>query len=61
MATSSIFENVVINNENSAKAIVKAFEEFEANGSPRHEVHSQPVTDPDELKKLVTLWGGKKK
>lgn len=38
MATSSIFANVVIKNEKSAKTIVKAFEDFEAKGMPRRMV-----------------------
>lgn len=38
MATSSIFANIVIKNEKSAKTIVKAFEDFEAKGMPRRMV-----------------------
>ncbi len=50
MATSSIFANVVINSEESAQAIVKAFEEFEAKGFPHKTVKDKPVLDAKDIK-----------
>ncbi len=50
MATSSIFADVVINCEESAKAIVKVFEEFETKGFPRETVKDSPVLDAKDIK-----------
>lgn len=60
MATSSIFANVVIKNEESAKTIVKAFEDFEAKGMPRRIVKEKPVLDAKDIKAFFSN-GGKNK
>lgn len=60
MATSSIFANVVINSEESAKAIAKAFEEFEAKGSPRKMVKDKPVLDAKDIKAFFSREEAKK-
>ncbi len=53
MATSSIFANVVINDEETAKRIIKAFENFEAKGSPREGASELPVMSREEFENSV--------
>ncbi len=55
MATSSIFANVVINNEDSAQAIVQAYENFESQGCPRYEAKSKPVLSPEKIKSFFSM------
>lgn len=56
MPTSSIFTNVIITSDESAQAIIRAFESFEKSGESKRSVKSKPVTDPDEIKRIVSMW-----
>ncbi len=49
MATSSIFANVVINDEETAKRLAQIFEDFEAHGTPFKEVTKNPALSPEEV------------
>ncbi len=49
MATSSIFTNVVIDDEDSARRIIKAIENFEAKGSPVEKTCKLPIMSRKEF------------
>ncbi len=49
MATSSIFANVVINDEETAKRLAQIFEDFEAHGTPYEKSRKHPVLSPEEV------------
>ena len=54
MATSSIFSNVVISSEDSAKAVVKAYENFQKN--PKETMSSIDVrkaSDPSNIRRIL--------
>ncbi len=57
MATSSIFANVVIRNEEAAKTIAHAFEDFEVNGMPRKMTREKPVMEAKDIKAFFSKGG----
>ncbi len=58
MATSSIFANITVNDEESAKAIAQAYEDFEAKGFPHRKNNKKSILEPDKIKAFFAVPEG---
>lgn len=58
MATSSIFHNFTINDEESARRLVEALEASQKDGpwKPSKEVECEELRDPEKIGALMAKW-----